>query len=318
MITISDAWTQPDLPWLSDLVTRHQSVIDRQLGHGDLKRWSKALSRIPETDSSSVILSHPVGLEHIPDGTEQQLENALRGLMPWRKGPFKFGPIELDTEWRSDLKWDRLHTKINLADHRVLDVGSGSGYHLWRMLEAGASEVLGIDPSVLFHCQFAAIKSLLGHPRAASIPVTLEEFNAGILDFDTVFSMGVLYHRKDPINHLEQLKRWIKPGGQLIIETLVIDGEETTCLVPQDRYARMNNVWFLPSVATLARWLERVGFESIECLDVSVTTTEEQRKTDWMQFESFEHAIDPENEALTIEGLQRPTRAALRAVLSQT
>jgi tRNA (mo5U34)-methyltransferase len=318
MITISDAWTQPDLPWLSDLVTRHQSVIDRQLGHGDFKRWSKALSRIPETDSSSVILSHPVGLEHIPDGTEQQLENALRGLMPWRKGPFKFGPIELDTEWRSDLKWDRLHTKINLADHRVLDVGSGSGYHLWRMLEAGASEVLGIDPSVLFHCQFAAIKSLLGHPRAASIPVTLEEFNAGILDFDTVFSMGVLYHRKDPINHLEQLKRWIKPGGQLIIETLVIDGEETTCLVPQDRYARMNNVWFLPSVATLARWLERVGFESIECLDVSVTTTEEQRKTDWMQFESFEHAIDPENEALTIEGLQRPTRAALRAVLSQT
>ena len=318
MITISDAWTQPDLPWLSDLVTRHQSVIDRQLGHGDFKRWSKALSRIPETDSSSVILSHPVGLEYIPDGTEQQLENALRGLMPWRKGPFKFGPIELDTEWRSDLKWDRLHTKINLADHRVLDVGSGSGYHLWRMLEAGASEVLGIDPSVLFHCQFAAIKSLLGHPRAASIPVTLEEFDAGILDFDTVFSMGVLYHRKDPINHLEQLKRWIKPGGQLILETLVIDGEETTCLVPQDRYARMNNVWFLPSVATLARWLERVGFESIECLDVSVTTTEEQRKTDWMQFESFEHAIDPENEALTIEGLQRPTRAALRAVLSQT
>ena len=318
MITISDAWTQPDLPWLSDLVTRHQSVIDQRLGHGDLKRWSKALSSIPETDSSSVTLGPTVGLKHIPTGTEQQLEGALRGLMPWRKGPFKFGPIELDTEWRSDLKWDRLHTKINLADHRVLDVGSGSGYHLWRMLEAGALEVLGIDPSVLFHCQFAAIKSLLGHPKAASLPVTLEDFDAGILDFDTVFSMGVLYHRKDPINHLEQLKRWIKPGGQLIIETLVVDGDETTCLVPPDRYARMNNVWFLPSVSALSRWLERLGFESIECLDVSVTTTEEQRKTDWMQFESFEQAIDPNNHALTIEGLQRPTRAALRAVLPQT
>ena len=186
------------------------------------------------------------------------------------------------------------------------------------MLEAGAAEALGIDPSVLFHCQFAAIKSLLGHPKAASLPVTLEEFDAEILDFDTVFSMGVLYHRKDPINHLEQLKRWIKPGGQLILETLVVNGDETTCLVPPDRYARMNNVWFLPSVAALSRWLERVGFESIECLDVSVTTTEEQRKTDWMQFESFEHAIDPNNDALTIEGLQRPTRAALRAVLPQT
>ena len=318
MITIHDAWKHPELPWLPELVTRHQSVIDRRLGHGDLKRWSEALSSIPETDSSSATLGRAVGLEQIPSSTEQQLENALRGLMPWRKGPFKFGPITLDTEWRSDLKWDRLHSKIDLTAHRVLDVGSGSGYHLWRMLEAGAAEALGIDPSVLFHCQFAAIKSLLGHPKAASLPVTLEEFDAGILDFDTVFSMGVLYHRKDPINHLEQLKRLIKPGGQLILETLVVDGDETTCLVPPDRYARMNNVWFLPSVAALSRWLERVGFDSIECLDVSVTTTEEQRKTDWMQFESFKHAIDPNNDALTIEGLQRPTRAALRAVLPQT
>jgi tRNA (mo5U34)-methyltransferase len=318
MITINDAWINPELPWLPELVTRHQSVIDRRLGHGDLKRWSEALSSIPETDSSPATLGRAVGLQQIPSSTEQQLENALRGLMPWRKGPFQFGPITLDTEWRSDLKWDRLHSKIDLTAHRVLDVGSGSGYHLWRMLEAGAAEALGIDPSVLFHCQFAAIKSLLGHPKAASLPVTLEEFDAEILDFDTVFSMGVLYHRKDPINHLEQLKRWIKPGGQLILETLVVNGDETTCLVPPDRYARMNNVWFLPSVAALSRWLERVGFESIECLDVSVTTTEEQRKTDWMQFESFEHAIDPNNDALTIEGLQRPTRAALRAVLPQT
>ena len=113
---------------------------------------------------------------------------------------------------------DRLQAKIDLTRHRVLDVGSGSGYHLWRMLEAGAYEVLGIDPSVLFHCQFAAIKSILGHPNAASLPVTLEEFDAGILDFDTVFSMGVLYHRKDPFHHLEQLKRWIKPGGQLVLK----------------------------------------------------------------------------------------------------
>jgi tRNA (mo5U34)-methyltransferase len=318
MITINDAWTHPELPWLPELVKRHQPVIDRGLGHGDLKRWSEALSGIPETDSSSATLGRAVGLQQISSSAEQQLENALRGLMPWRKGPFKIGPITLNTEWRSDLKWDRLHSKIDLTNHRVLDVGSGSGYHLWRMLEAGAAEVLGIDPSILFHCQFAAIKSLLGHPKAASLPVTLEEFDAGILDFDTVFSMGVLYHRKDPINHLEQLKRWIKPGGQLILETLVVDGDETTCLVPPDRYARMNNVWFLPSVAALSRWLERVGFESIECLDVSVTTTEEQRKTDWMQFESFEHAIDPNNDALTIEGLQRPTRAALRAVFPQT
>ena len=112
MIQIDDAWTHPRLPWLPDLVTRHQSIIDRRLGHGDLKRWSEAMSRIPSMDPASRTLGRAVGLEHIPEAAEQQLENALRGLMPWRKGPFKFGPIDLDTEWRSDLKWDRLQAKL--------------------------------------------------------------------------------------------------------------------------------------------------------------------------------------------------------------
>ena len=313
MTSIEQAWTHPDIPWLELLVDQHRAIIDRRMTHGDLKRWSQALAGIPDINPSSPTLGRAVGLEEIPSESIDALKLALQGLMPWRKGPFRFGPIDVDTEWRSDLKWDRLQHQLDLQKHRVLDVGSGSGYHLWRMLEAGASEVLGIDPSILFHCQFSAVKTLLGHPKAASIPVTLEEFDAGLIDFDTVFSMGVLYHRKDPIHHLEQLKRWVKPGGQLILETLIVDGDESTCLIPPDRYARMNNVWFLPSVPALSRWLSRVGFESIGCLDVSVTTTEEQRKTDWMQFESFEHVLDPDNPTQTIEGLPQPKRAALRA-----
>ena len=317
MITIEAAWTNPGLPWLADLVKRHQHLIKRRLGHGDLNRWAKALSAIPETDTSYRTLGRSVGLTVIPHALERPLEKALLGLAPWRKGPFQFGSIYVDAEWQSDLKWDRLHKHVALSNHRVLDVGSGCGYHLWRMLEAGASEVLGIDPSVLFHCQFSAIKYLLGNPKAASLPVTLEEFDGGPIDFDTVFSMGVLYHRKDPIIHLEKLKRWIKPGGQLILETLVVDGDEHTCLVPPNRYARMNNVWFLPSVLALKQWLGRIGFASIECVDVSVTTPEEQRTTKWMRFESLEHALDPNNQGRTIEGLPRPTRATLRAILPQ-
>lgn len=317
MIGIDHAWTHQDLPWLEALVNTHQPLIHRRLSHGDLTRWSKALAETPTIESDQAMFGRFVGLASIPPDAEASLQSVLEGLMPWRKGPFQFGRIHLETEWRSDLKWDRLQAHLDLNGHRVLDVGSGSGYHLWRMLEAGASEVLGIDPSVLFHCQFALVKHLLGNPKAASLPVTLEEFDAGILAFDTVFSMGVLYHRKDPIHHLEQLKRWIKPGGQLILETLVIDGDETACLLPPDRYARMNNVWFLPSVAALSRWLSRVGFQDIECLDVSITTTDEQRRTDWMRFESFEHALDPNNPDLTVEGLPRPTRAALRAILPQ-
>ena len=313
MITIEQAWANPQIPWLEDLTEVHKAQIKRRLTHGDLNRWLDALIQIPDIAWDSRTLGQEVGLRTIPDQARAQLESALRGLMPWRKGPFRFGPIHVDTEWQSGLKWDRLKAHINLRAHRVLDVGSGSGYHLWRMLEAGADEVLGIDPNILFHCQFAAVKGLLGHLKAASLPLTLEEFDAGQLRFDTVFSMGVLYHRKDPVVHLEQLKRWIQPGGQLVLETLIINGDETNCIIPPGRYAHMNNVWFLPSVRALIRWLGRIGFIDVQCIDVSVTTAEEQRKTSWMQFESLEDALDRSRPHLTVEGLPRPTRAIFLA-----
>lgn len=314
MIRIEDAWHDAELPWLADLVAAHQPLLDSRLKHGDLPRWSDALAQLPTLDGAAV-LAREVGVANLPESLVEPLTVGLKGLMPWRKGPFRFGSVHIDTEWRSDLKWDRIQSQIDLKTHRVLDVGSGSGYHLWRMLEAGASEVLGIDPSVLFHCQFAAIKGLMRQPRAASLPVTLEQFDPGQLRFDTVFSMGVLYHRKDPIVHLEQLKSMLAPGGQLILETLVVEGDHETCLVPPDRYARMNNVWYLPSVAQLTRWLERIGCIDITCMDVSITTVEEQRRTEWMQFESFEQALDPNNPNQTVEGLPRPRRAALRALI---
>lgn len=64
--------------------------------------------------------------------------------------------------------------------------------------------------------------------------------------FDTVFSMGVLYHRKSPIEFLQQLKSQLRPGGELMLETLVVEGDENTVLMTGDRYAQMRNVWFYP------------------------------------------------------------------------
>lgn len=312
-VEIRDAWHSPLIPWLTECVSRHQTLIDHRLSHGDLPRWHAALADLPAIAGHALLDADAVGLATIPDESITQLETALRGLMPWRKGPYRFGSITVETEWRSDRKWDRLSPWLDLTDQRVLDVGSGSGYHLWRMRGAGAREVLGIDPSVLFHCQFAAVKSLLGPHPVASLPVTLDEFQAGSVLFDTVFSMGVLYHRKDPLGHLDQLGALIAPGGTLVLETLIVPGDAETVLVPPGRYARMNNVWFLPSVAQLMRWLDRLGYVEVTHRDTALTTVDEQRQTDWMRFESFEHALDADAPDLTVEGLPRPRRAVISA-----
>ena len=56
--------------------------------------------------------------------------------------------------------------------------------------------------------------------------------------------MGVLYHRRSPIDHLLELKGCLQTGGELVLETLVIDGGLGEVLVPENRYAKMRNVWF--------------------------------------------------------------------------
>ena len=103
----------------------------------------------------------------------------------------------------------------------------------------------------------------------------MEQVPGGLNAFDTTFSMGVLYHRRSPIDHLKELKDTLKPGGQLVLETLVIDGDESQVLVPKGRYAMMNNVWFLPSCPSLKLWLEKVGFKQVTLVDVNETSLEE-------------------------------------------
>ncbi len=295
--------------WLGDLA----DAINRAFAddrHGDWPRWQDVLLDLPRVQPERVFLdADEVG---VAGGaiTPDALKARLMGLHPWRKGPYALHGVRIDTEWRSDWKWQRLSPHIRPLDGKlVLDVGCGNGYHLWRMLGAGARRVIGVDPTLLSVVQFLAVKHFMGDWPADVVPVGVEDIPAGLRAFDTVFSMGVLYHRRSPLDHLLELKGLLKPGGELVLETLVVEGECGHALLPADRYARMRNVWFLPSCGTLEAWLRRCGFREVRCVDVTPTTVAEQRSTEWMRFESLAECLDPVNPALTVEGLPAPVRA---------
>jgi len=255
-----------------------------------------------------------IGLDNIDPNQRSQLEQALRALIPWRKGPFEVFGIHIDTEWRSDWKWDRVVPHLSsLEGRRVLDVGCGNGYHCLRMFGAGAARVIGIDPSPRFVVQFYMLKKYLGDIPVDVLPVGIESLPPNLEAFDTTFSMGVFYHRRSPMDHLRELKDTLRPGGELVLETLVIEGGEGQVLVPEGRYAMMNNVWFIPSSITLTSWLRKSGFVDVRVVNECVTTTEEQRSTDWMRFHSLPEFLDPNNPALTAEGHPAPRRAVLIA-----
>lgn len=282
--------------------------------HGDLTQWLALVDAIPELATGHRLLDSAavqIGCrDDLTDNARQQLEQQLKTLHPWRKGPYHLFGIDIDTEWRSDWKWERLCRHITPLNKRlVLDVGCGNGYHCWRMLGAGARMVVGVDPMLLNVMQFQVVKKLYGEAPVYVLPLGIEDVPYGLKTFDTVFSMGVLYHRRSPIDHLLELRECLRPGGELVLETLVIEGGPGQVLVPEDRYAKMRNVWFLPSCDTLIGWLKRCGFVNIRLVDVTVTSVEEQRSTDWMRFHSLRDFLDPEDPRLTCEGLPAPTRA---------
>jgi len=311
--------------WQDSNMNRWAAVLAEQVAtglshqrYGDLARWERALAALPDITVDKVILNKSsVGASSsaaLDDPTRSQLHEALMGLHPWRKGPYQLFDVHIATEWRSDWKWDRLQQKIDpLAGRRVLDVGCGSGYHCWRMLGDGAAQVIGIDPAPLFVMQFLALQKYLQQDNIWVLPVGIADVPKKLQAFDSVFSMGILYHRRSPMDHLQELKECLRPGGQLVLETLVIEGELGDVLVPEGRYARMGNVWFLPSCETLLSWLRKIGFENAQLADVSVTTPDEQRSTDWMHFHSLSDFLDPNDHTKSIEGHPAPRRAIITA-----
>ena len=304
--------------WLDTLPTQLTQLAAAHT-HGKQNEWQAALAMLPALQTAVRDFNGRavrIGEAQAITATEHaQLLAALQALIPWRKGPYELFGITIDTEWRSDWKWERVLPHLSsLQDRIVLDVGCGSGYHLWRMYGAGARAVVGIDPTLLFLTQFQAIKQYAGEHPVWMLPLKSEDLpDLRQKGFDTVFSMGVLYHRRDPLGHLQELRRALRAGGELVLETLVVEGDAQTVLMPQDRYAKMRNVWFIPSIALLELWLKRLNFNHIRVVDVTATSVQEQRCTAWSKGESLADFLDPQDASRTIEGYPAPLRATLIA-----
>lgn len=302
--------------WSTQFESNLELGFRRFSGHGRFETWKQLLSQLPRVESPHVELDAcaPRATWNAPQHLGE-LEHILRALGPWKKGPFNLQGINIDAEWRSNLKWNRvLEVAHAFEGRRVLDVGTGNGYFLYRAKGEGAKYVLGLEPSAHYCAQYLALQTCYQVREIAMLPITSDEFEQGCKAFDTVLSMGVLYHRRSPLDHLAQLRGFLVSRGQLLLETIVVDGDEGYSLIPKDRYAQMRNVWFLPTIKTLTLWLKRIGFLDVTCSKVVPTTSEEQRSTSWTEQPSLRDFLDPENSALTREGYPAPQRVIVSAI----
>ncbi len=208
----------------------------------------------------------------------QNIEETARLMMPWRKGPFALFDTYIDSEWRSNVKYNLLRKHFDLKDKRVADIGCNNGYYLFRMQEDAPKLLVGFDPSPLFKTQFDFINHFVKSDIVYEL-LGVEHVEFYEQKFDTIFCLGVLYHRSDPVAMLKSLYKGLDKEGELFLDTFYIEGEDEICLSPASSYSKIPNIYFVPTINALKNWCLRAGFESFEVLETSKTDASEQRKT---------------------------------------
>jgi len=302
-------------PWYNAfdaLIKEKREFLDH--AKGNYQKFKAVLETLPEVMPSFIDLeSRAVTIGDSSDlsiAEKNLLMDKLEQLCPWRKGPFNLFGILIDSEWQSWMKWERLlHHITNLKGRRVLDIGSSNGYYMFKAAAGHPLMVLGVEPQSTFYFQYLALQKFLKQENVFCLPVPHDQMPKMDKYFDTVFCMGVLYHRKSPIQMLKDICDSMRSGGELVLENLIIHSKKNVCLFPKDRYAKMRNVFFIPDLLVMESWLLRAGFTNIRCVDIIKTSLEEQRKTRWIQTETLKDFLDSNDPDKTVEGYPAPVRA---------
>jgi len=283
----------------------------------NIKPYQEAIKALPEYSNIKVILGDRVEIQ-IPDLSNdeaEQIKQTALLMKPWRKGPFQFNELFIDSEWQSQIKYNLLEPHFDLKDKIVGDIGCNNGYYLFRMLSHEPKKLIGFDPSAIYYSQFQFINHFVKSDIVYEL-LGVEHVEFYEHKFDTLFCLGVLYHRSDPVAMLKSLFKGLNKGGELILDTFMIDGEEEICLTPKDRYSKIPNIYFVPTVNALKNWCYRAGFETVEVLETMKTELNEQRKTEWIDTQSLEDFLDPNDLEKTVEGYPAPKRVYIKAIKS--
>ncbi len=277
--------------------------------------YQEAIKNLPHYNSVDVSLGDSVSIQLPNLSSEEtiQIKETALLMKPWRKGPFQIKDLFIDSEWQSQIKYNLLEPYFDLKDKIVGDIGCNNGYYLFRMLSHEPKKLIGFDPSAIYYSQFKFINHFIQSDIVYEL-LGVEHVEFYEHKFDTLFCLGVLYHRSDPVAMLKSLFKGLNKGGELILDTFMIDGEGEMCLTPKDRYSKIPNIYFVPTVNALKNWCARAGFESVEVLETMVTEAHEQRKTEWIDTQSLEDFLDPEDNTKTIEGYPAPKRVYIKAI----
>ena len=166
---------------------------------------------------------------------------------------------------------DAGHLQADLIGKKVLDVGCWTGGMSLLLVGMGA-EVVAIEEVRKYARAVRFLASSFGIADQLTVRSTsLYECNdLEFLDtFDYVIMAGVLYHVTDPVLALRMMFNCLSDVGTILIETQFHDADDRLLRYAGPRQAfgkkgkRIGWNWFTPTLQTLTRMLEDVGFVDV-------------------------------------------------------
>lgn len=304
---------QFDAPSVVGEVRKVWSLIQRSPYWSAIRRDLKTLvARGDLVSLSSDLTGDTIRANVSTTADYDALVRLCNNLISWRTGPYQIGSLSVDTEWRSHMKWSRISPLIpQLLGKRVADVGCSNGYFMFKLSTLRPDITIGFDPIERCWLQFALIQSILRTPHLAFVPMGILSLEAFKNFFDFILCMGVLYHQRDHALAVKRLFEATRPGGRVLLESLVVPTALPLIITPPDRYAKMRNVWTIPSASHLQTLFEQAGFKDVAVHSFGPLSTDEQRRTSLAPFESLADFLDPKDPTKTVEGHPAPHTAAV-------
>lgn len=114
-----------------------------------------------------------------------------------------------------DRIWTAIGSKVDLHGQRVLEAGSGAG-RFTEVLAASGAEIVTFDYSSAVD---ANARNQAPSPRLHFFQGDIFHIPLAEGSFDKVLCLGVLQHTPDPHAAFRSLVKYVRPGGQLVIDS---------------------------------------------------------------------------------------------------
>jgi SAM-dependent methyltransferase len=161
-----------------------------------------------------------------------------------------------------------------LQGKKVLDIGVWTGGSSLLLVALGA-DVVALEEVVKYaECVNYLAFAFGVEKQLRCVAKSLYDFLPQVPDhFDLVLYAGVLYHVTDPLLSLRLIFSCLKNGGQVFIETMGIESNESCCryegpalIHSGSREERNRGGWnyFVPSAPCLESWCRDAGFQEVQ------------------------------------------------------